>query len=203
MTRNDYKRLCRNGKTKSYRLRLAGTILASAGAAAVLTGYFLADGNVDFSIVLLIMALGFALALAGVIVDAIGEFLTTKGYKAYLNGKISEAFKDVQGDFILENQNGKLRSFSDADISNYLEEMFINPNRQFVSLTAPKPQNKICYIQAAMNGDDVELQLGLDTGSAKLVYKLCSKDECRRAFLEFYDSSFKPDLYEYQPVEYQ
>ena len=182
MTRKDYKRLCRQGKTKSYRLRLAGTILASAGAVAVIAGYLLAGGSLYFSVVLLILALGFALALAGVVVDSIGELLTTRGYKAYINGNISEAFKDASGSYILENQNGKLSKFTDADISNYLEEMFINPE-QFVSLTAPMPQKGLRFIQAAMNGNDVELQLGLDTGGAKLV--------------------FKPNLSEYMPVEFQ
>lgn len=202
MTRKEYKRLCRQGKTKSYRLRLAGTILAAAGAVAVMAGYFLTGTGVDFSAVLLILALGFALALAGVIVDYIGEFLTTKGYKAYLNGNISDAFKDARGSYILENQNGKLSKFTDADISNYLEEMFINPN-QFVTLTAPKPQNGLRFIQAAMNGSDVELQLGLDTGGAQLVFKLCTQSECRKAFLYFYEGRFKPDLGEYQSVEFQ
>lgn len=202
MTRKEYKRLCRQGRTKSYRLRLAGTILASAGAVAVIAGYFLAGGSLDFSVVLLILALGFALALAGVIVDSIGELLTTKGYKAYINGNISEAFKDARGSYILENQNGKLSKFTDADISNYLEEMFINPG-QFVSLTAPKPQNGLRFIQAAMNGNDAELQLGLDTGGAKLVYKLCTRSECRKAFLFFFEGRFKPNLSEYMPVEFQ
>lgn len=202
MTRKDYKRLCRQGKTKSYRLRLAGTILASAGAVAVIAGYLLAGGSLDFSVVLLILALGFALALAGVVVDSIGELLTTRGYKAYINGNISEAFKDASGSYILENQNGKLSKFTDADISNYLEEMFINPE-QFVSLTAPMPQKGLRFIQAAMNGNDVELQLGLDTGGAKLVYKLCTRSECRKAFLFFFEGRFKPNLSEYMPVEFQ
>lgn len=202
MTRKDYKRLCRQGRTKSYRLRLAGTILASAGAVAVIAGYFLAGGSLDFSVVLLILALGFALALAGVIVDSIGELLTTRGYKAYINGNISEAFKDAHGSYILENQNGKLHNFTDADISNYLEEMFINPE-QFVSLTAPMPQNGLRFIQAALNGNDVELQLGLDTGGAKLVYKLCTRSECKKAFLFFFEGRFKPNLSEYMPVEFQ
>lgn len=202
MTRKDYKRLCRQGKTKSYRLRLAGAILASAGAVAVIAGYLLAGGSLDFSVVLLILALGFALALAGVIVDSIGELLTTKGYKAYINGNISEAFKDASGSYILENQNGKLSKFTDADISNYLEEMFINPE-QFVSLTAPMPQNGLRFIQAALNGNDVELQLGLDTGGAKLVYKLCTRSECKKAFLFFFEGRFKPNLSEYMPVEFQ
>ena len=202
MTRKDYKRLCRQGKTKSYRLRLAGTILASAGAVAVIAGYLLGGGSLDFSVVLLILALGFALALAGVVVDSIGELLTTRGYKAYINGNISEAFKDASGSYILENQNGKLSKFTDADISNYLEEMFINPE-QFVSLTAPMPQKGLRFIQAAMNGNDVELQLGLDTGGAKLVYKLCTRSECRKAFLFFFEGRFKPNLSEYMPVEFQ
>lgn len=202
MTKNDYKRLCKKGRTKSYRLRLAGIILAFAGLAAVAAGYFMVGGNVDFSTVLLIMLLGFALVLAGVITDLIGELLTAKGYKAYLNGRLTEAFNDMRGGFLLENQNGELRSFSDADILNYLEEMFICPG-QFVCLTAPSPINKLRFVQATMHGKAVELQLGVDTGGSRLVYKLCSKDQCRRAFLDFYGGCFRPDLHEYQPVEYQ
>lgn len=80
--------------------------------------------------------------------------------------------------------------------------MFINPG-QFVSLTAPKPQNGLRFIQAAMNGNDAELQLGLDTGGAKLVYKLCTRSECRKAFLFFFEGRFKPNLSEYMPVEFQ
>lgn len=202
MTRKEYKRLCRQGKTKSYRLCRTGTILAMIALIIVIAGYFLIETSVDFSAVLLILALGFAMAIAGLITDMVGEALTTKGYKAYLNGQMNEAFKDARGSYILENQNGRLHSFTDADITNYLEEMFINPS-QFVSLTAPKPQNGLRFIQAAMNGDDVELQLGLDTGGVKLVYKLCTRSECRKAFLYFFEGRFKPNLSEYQPVEFQ
>ena len=52
-----------------------------------------------------------------------------------------------QKGFTLENQDGKLTDFGDVDIEDYLDDMFHTPD-QFVILTAPKPQNKVRYVQA-------------------------------------------------------
>lgn len=79
--------------------------------------------------------------------------------------------------------------------------MFISP-KQFVTLTAPVPKQNVRFVQACMQADQVELQLGLEVNGTHLVHKLCSKEECRRIFLEFYHGQFAPNPFEYQPVPF-
>lgn len=105
-----------------------------------------------------------------------------------------------QDRFTLENQNGVIRNFRDIDIEDYLENMFLSPD-QFVILTSPKARNKVRYVQACMQKENVEVELGIEENGTHLVYKLCSREECIRIFLDFFDNNFIPDLEEYQPVQ--
>lgn len=204
MTRNEFKRKCKAHKTKSYRLLLTGGIIATIGIFMMAAGVLLGNNDiVDFRTEVVIGAIGLLLALTGAAIDLTGEALTSKSYKAYLNGNHDVVFQKVkqQNSFTLENQNGKIEKFSDADICNYLDDMFISPE-QFVTLTAPASRQKVRFIQACMQTDHVELQLGLEENGTHLVHKLCSKEECRRIFLDFYIGEFVPSLYEYSPIQF-
>ncbi len=114
--------------------------------------------------------------------------------------KIFETVEPQDG-FTLENQNGVIQNCKDIDIEDYLEDMFISPD-QFVTLTAPEAQNKVRYIQACVQKENVEVELGIEENGTHLVYKLCSKEECYRIFLNFFDNHFIPDLAEYKPVQF-
>jgi len=103
--------------------------------------------------------------------------------------------------FTLENQEGKLTDFKDIDIEGYLEDMFITPD-QFVILTAPEAQNKVRYVQACTHDGEIEVELGVEENGTHLYYKMCSREECCRIFLDFYDNVFTPKMEEYKPVEF-
>lgn len=204
MTRNEFKRRCRAQKTKSYKLILAGWVIAIAGFVAVAAGVLLANSSiVDLRTEIVICAAGFVAALIGIGFDLAGEAVTSKTYKAYRNGNHDIVFQKVkrQNSFTLENQNGKIEKFSDADICNYLDDMFIAPD-QFVTLTAPIPRQEVRFVQACRSADQIELQLGVEKNGTRLVYKLCSKEECRRIFLDFYSGRFVPIDCEYRPVQF-
>ena len=72
-----------------------------------------------------------------------------------------------QKGFTLENQDGKLTDFGDVDIEDYLDDMFHTPD-QFVILTAPKPQNKVRYVQACTHDGEVEVELGIEEEGTRL-----------------------------------
>lgn len=157
----------------------------------------------DLSTEIVICSIGFVFALTGAAIDLTGEALTSRGLKAYLTGNRDAVFQKVkrQNRFTLENQNGKIEKCSNADIGNYLDDMFISP-KQFVTLTAPVPKQNVRFVQACMQADQVELELGLEDNGTHLVHKLCSKEECRRIFLEFYHGQFAPKPFEYQPLPF-
>ena len=112
-------------------------------------------------------------------------------------------FKNVakQSHFTLENQNGKTENFRDVDVEDYLADMFEDPD-QFVILTAPEPQGKVRYIQSCTHDGEIEVELGIEEKGTCLYYKMCSEEECRRIFLDFYYNRFVPDMGEYKPVEF-
>ena len=120
----------------------------------------------------------------------------------YKKGK-EMVFQNVspQQGFSLENQDGRLTDIRDIDIEYYLEDMFDMPD-QFVTLTAPEKRNKVRYIQACMHDGDIEVQIGIEEEGTRLYYKMCSKEECYRIFLDFYEDGFIPDMKEYKPVEF-
>ncbi len=114
-----------------------------------------------------------------------------------------EIFKTVepkQG-FTLRNQESELTDFRDIDIEYYLEDMFVTPD-QFVVLTAPKAQYKIRFVQAYTHDGEIEVELGIEENGTHLYYKMCSREECYRIFLDFYDNVFTPKMEEYKPVEF-
>lgn len=115
-------------------------------------------------------------------------------------GVVFQKVKAQQG-FTLENQDGKLTDFSDIDIEKYLENLFITPD-QFVILTAPEAQYKVRYVQACTHDEGIEVELGIEEEGTCLYYKICSKEECRRIFLDFFDNVFIPKMDEYKPVEF-
>lgn len=106
-----------------------------------------------------------------------------------------------QQGFTLENQDRKLSDFTDTDIDDYLYDMF-DSSDQFVILTAPEPQGKVRYIQSCTHDGEIEVELGIEEKGTCLYYKMCSEEECRRIFLDFYYNRFVPDMGEYKPVEF-
>ena len=104
-------------------------------------------------------------------------------------------------DFTLENQERTITDVEDIDIEECLEDMFVS-QEQFVILTAPETQYKVRYIQACMQGEDVDVELGVEEEGTRLFYKICTKEECYRIFLDFFDKTFKPDMDEYKPLEF-
>ncbi len=109
--------------------------------------------------------------------------------------------------YLLENQDGKTTEVTELDLEEYLEELFDDPD-QFVTLTPPKAQNGIRFIQACIHekeeGDNkIEVELGMEEPDGiHLIYKMCSEEECTRIFYDFYDDLFQPVLEEYQSVEF-
>ncbi len=120
----------------------------------------------------------------------------------YKKGKkvVFQKVKSQQG-FTMENQEGKISDFGEEDIGDYLEDMFDRED-QFVILTAPGPQNKIRYVQACTHHEEIEVELGVEEEGTCLYYKMCTEEECRRIFLEFYQNRFIPRMGEYKPVEF-
>lgn len=106
-----------------------------------------------------------------------------------------------QQSFTLENQGKKMKDIKEADIKDYLEELFYSED-EFVILTAPKAQNSVRYVQACIYGREVEVELGIEREGTHLYYKMCSQEECCRIFLDFYGDTFIPNMEEYRPVEF-
>jgi len=48
----------------------------------------------------------------------------------------------------------------------------------------------------------IEVELGVEESGTHLYYKMCSREECCRIFLDFYDNVFTPKMEEYKPVEF-
>ena len=113
---------------------------------------------------------------------------------------VFQKVKSQQG-FTLENQEGKLTDFRDVDIEDYLSDMFVTPD-EFVILTASVAQNKVRYVQACIHDGEIEVELGIEEEGTCLYYKMCSQEECRRIFLDFFDNIFIPGMDEYKLVEF-
>lgn len=113
---------------------------------------------------------------------------------------VFQKVKSPQG-FTLENQERKLTDFGDADIEDYLKDMFERDD-QFVVLTAPVPQYKVRYVQACTHDDRIEVELGIEEEGTRLYYKMCSEEECRKIFLDFFRNAFVPKMEEYESVKF-
>lgn len=108
---------------------------------------------------------------------------------------------ELRQGFMLRNQENKLTDFSDVDIEDYLEDMFVSPD-DFVVLTASEAQYKVRYVQACIHDSGIEVELGLEENGTHLYFKMCSQEECYRIFLDFYSNTFIPKMEEYKPVEF-
>lgn len=204
MTRYQLRKKCIAEKIKGYRLLRVGEITAGIAIVAALTGLLLGNKDIiTFQSEMFLILMGAAFALIGIILYFIGEAIAIKAVKSSGYNEIHRKLSKVkpQRSFTLENQNGRIEKFSDADICNYLDEMFITPD-QFVTLTAPKVKGKVRFVQACMQGKSVMVQLGLEEKENRLVEKLCSKEECTRIFLAFYKGEFIPNQHEYQEVKF-
>lgn len=100
----------------------------------------------------------------------------------------------------LENQNGVIENCSCPDMEEYLQMMFDDRN-QFITLSVPSARYGIRFVQACRvdKGIDVELGLEEDDGT-KLICKICSEEECREVFYEFYDTVNVYDRKGYEPI---
>lgn len=103
--------------------------------------------------------------------------------------------------FTLRNQENELTDFRDIDIEDFLADMFESPD-QFVVLAAPQAQNKVRFVQACTHDREIEVEIGIEEEGTRLLYKMCSEEECYRIFLDFYENRFIPKMGEYKPVEF-
>lgn len=109
-----------------------------------------------------------------------------------------------QDGYTLRNQEQTLRNFGVEEIQDYLEDVYYTPD-QFLTLTSPEAQNKVRYVQTCYNNkkDEIEVELGIEEqDGTHLVYKMCSMEECKNIFIDFFQNTFKPDIKEYKPVEF-
>lgn len=111
-----------------------------------------------------------------------------------------EAMKE-KNNFELENQDGKIgKNVSESDILEYIDIM-IDDSEQFVTLSAPKAIEKIGFVQAALTDGEIEFEIGVqENGGCELYYKMCTEEECKNNFLEFFHGTFKADMEDYKPV---
>lgn len=108
-------------------------------------------------------------------------------------------------DFSLETDEGEKNNFTKADILLAINEM-LEFEDAFVILTAPKAIRKIRYIQSTVVGDDEEeilLQIAVEEDRTRLFEKICTEDELKDIFLQFYDGKFDPDMSKYEPVKFK
>ncbi len=109
-----------------------------------------------------------------------------------------------QDGYTLRNQEQTLRNFGVEEMEDYLEDVYHTPD-QFLTLTSPEAQNKVRYVQTCYNNekDEIEVELGIEEqDGTHLVYKMCSLEECRDIFIEFFENKFQPQWNEYQPVQF-
>ena len=63
--------------------------------------------------------------------------------------------------YALRNQEKELSDFRDADIRDFLADMFDTPD-QFVILAAPRAQYKVCFVQACAHERAIEIEIGME-----------------------------------------
>ncbi len=102
----------------------------------------------------------------------------------------------------LETQNGLISNFSESDIDSCLQEMYEDVD-QFVTLTLEQARYGIRYVQACQVDNGITVQLGIEKDeNTRLVEKVCSEEECRAIFHQFYSYGNVNDLESYKPVEF-
>jgi len=100
----------------------------------------------------------------------------------------------------LENQNGVIENCSCPDMEEFLQMMF-DDVEQFVTLSVPNARYGIRFVQACRVDKGIDVELGLEEDDqTKLICKICSEDECRKVFYEFYDTANVCDRKGYEPI---
>ncbi len=119
--------------------------------------------------------------------------------------KESPTFKKVEGkDFTLENQNVFTRNPTMDDLTEYLGMLFQDSD-QFVTLTLSSAKNGVRYMQACMDGGDIIIQLGLESGEqTRLVERTVSEpEECTDIFVKFFETGLVDRVNSYKPVKFR
>lgn len=78
MTKKEFKKKCKEEKTKSYKFSLLGSILAAIGLVIVLGGLFLIT---DIPKQLVYYGIGVGFAIVGMALDITGDIMMSKEYK--------------------------------------------------------------------------------------------------------------------------
>lgn len=112
--------------------------------------------------------------------------------------------------FILRNQDGEIgikEKITLSDIYEYVAIM-LEDSYQFVVLSAPEAIENIRIVQACLLDEDVvNIEVGIENGKEAdddiIFYQsICEEEECFRIFEDFFLKKFKPDMSEYEPVQY-
>ncbi len=100
----------------------------------------------------------------------------------------------------LENQNGVIENCSRQDIEEYLRIMF-DDREQFITLSVPDARYGIRFVQACRVDKGIDVELGLEEDNqTRLICKICSENECREVFCEFFDTLNVFDRKGYEPI---
>lgn len=78
MTKKEFKKKCKQEKTTSYKLMLAGGITSIIGLVVVVLSFFVIT---EFTLQIAGFVIGGIIALIGMILDLIGEIILAKNYK--------------------------------------------------------------------------------------------------------------------------
>ncbi len=106
-----------------------------------------------------------------------------------------------QNEIRLENQNGVIKNCSRQDVEEYIQMMF-DDGDQFITLSIPSARYGIRYIQACRADKGIDVELGLEEDDqTKLICKICSEEECRKIFHEFFDTANVCDRKGYKPIQ--
>ena len=82
-------------------------------------------------------------------------------------------------------------------------QKIIDDTQQFVTLELTEANYGVRYVQASVNYGKISVELGLEEGdNIKLVEKVCSKEECQRIFLDFFDYGYVNEMEKYTPVQF-
>lgn len=105
-----------------------------------------------------------------------------------------------QNEIKLENQNGVIENCSYQDVEECLQMMFEDGD-QFIILSVPSARYGIRFVQACRVDQGIDVELGLEgDDQTKLICKMCSEEECRGIFREFFDTANVHDRKGYEPI---
>lgn len=80
MNKKEFKKKCKQEKTTSYKLTLAGGIISTIGLIVVLLAFVIMK---EFTIQIVSFVIGGIIAFIGMLLDLIGEIILAKNYKKY------------------------------------------------------------------------------------------------------------------------